>query len=332
MIKLQQNRYLWVHFAGLAFVPLLLDICLSGLASAGPALPFQGQFWVIALLTIPPALTMQWRKPFYVFSLPPVALKPAVLSNDQRRCLQIFKSWQIKALAISIALFSIWVLAQLYAMTPLISPLLQPKAGLVCATITFFLATTFMQIAVSAARALLISPEALQRVAAVEEGAIASDFLILGIRVNKLFLDTPTQVDPESNQSIPDSSRQSPSTQFATEPDTDQKPDTSKPEQLTATATAEPKKQEPQEPELKAQEAKEKTQDCKEQEPEEQEAEEVASEETEPPQPVDKPEQSMEEPLAATTQSATDNEEKERELEVVIPEPIPPEEVDDLPR
>ena len=68
MIELQQNRYLWVHFAGLAFVPLLLDICLAGFASAGPALPFGGQFWAIALLGITPALAMQWLKPFYVFS------------------------------------------------------------------------------------------------------------------------------------------------------------------------------------------------------------------------------------------------------------------------
>ena len=320
MIKLQQNRYLWVHFAGLAFVPLLLDICLAGLASAGPALPFQGQFWAIALLTIPPALTMQWRKPFYVFSLPPVALKPAVLSNDQRRCLQIFKSWQIKALAIAVALFSLWVLAQLYAMTPLISPLLQAKAGLACAAITFFLATTFMQIAVSAARALLISPEALQRVTAVDEGAIASDFLILGIRVNKLFLDTPTQAESEASPSIPDPSPQSPSTQSAVEPDTGQEQNTDKAEQLTEVAGTALKEQNP------------KGQALKEQEPEAIKSgeKEIKSGEKEPSQ-TDKPDEAIDEPLEAETPPVADNEEKERELEVVIPEPIPPEEVDDLP-
>ncbi|MGB3790483.1 MAG: low-complexity tail membrane protein [Phormidesmis sp.] len=198
MIELQQNRYLWVHFAGLACVPLLLDICLAGLASAGPALPFQGQFWAIALFGILPALAMQWLKPFYVFSLPPSALKPAALSEDQRRCLQIFKSWQIKALALLVAIFSLWLLAQIYVILPQIRPLLLPRAGLICGAIAFFTASTFMQISVSAGRALLIGPQALKRVPAVDESAIATDFLILGIRLNKLLPDAPTHTASES--------------------------------------------------------------------------------------------------------------------------------------
>ncbi|MEM8505142.1 MAG: low-complexity tail membrane protein [Cyanobacteria bacterium P01_D01_bin.1] len=193
MIELQQNRYLWIHFAGLAFVPLLLDICLAGLASAGPALPFGGQFWAIALFGITPALAMQWLRPFYIFSLPPSALKPAALSEDQRRCLQIFKSWQIKALAVLVAAFSLWLLKQIYVMLPQVSPLLTPKAGLIWGAIAFFAASTFMQISVSAGRALLISPTALKRVPAVEEGAIARDFLIFGIRLNKLLPETSNQ-------------------------------------------------------------------------------------------------------------------------------------------
>lgn len=190
MIELQQNRYLWVHFAGLAFVPLLLDISLAGFASAEPALPYGGQFWIIALLCISPALAMQWFKPFYVFSLPPSALKPSVLSEDQRRCLTIFKSWQIKALAIATAILSVWLLAQIYAMSPQVAPLFIPSAGLLVGASAFFVASTFMQISVSAGRALLIGPSALKRVDEVEENAIARDFLILGIRVNKLLPET----------------------------------------------------------------------------------------------------------------------------------------------
>ncbi len=198
MIELQQNRYLWVHFAGLAFVPLLLDICLAGLASAGPALPFQGQFWAIALFSILPAWAMQWLKPFYIFSLPPSALKPSALSEDQRRCLQIFKSWQIKALAVLVAIFSLWLLAQIYAVLPQIRPVLMPRAGLICGAFAFFTASAFMQISVSAGRALLVGPQALKRVPAVDAGAIATDFLILGIRLNKLLPEVPTQAASES--------------------------------------------------------------------------------------------------------------------------------------
>ncbi len=197
MIELQRNRYLWIHFAGLAFVPLLLDGCLAGLASAGPALPFGAQFWAIALFGITPALAMQWLKPFYVFSLPPSALKPAALSEDQRRCLQIFKSWQIKALAVLVAVLSLWLLKQVYVMLPQVSPMMTPRTGLALGAIAFFIASTFMQISVSAGRALLIGPSALKRVPAVEESAIASDFLILGIRLNKLLPDVPTQFGAE---------------------------------------------------------------------------------------------------------------------------------------
>ena len=145
---------------------------------------------------------MQWLKPFYIFSLPPSALKPAALSEDQRRCLQIFKSWQIKALAIGVAVFSLWLLAQVYGMTPQVSPVFTAKAGLVIGAIAFFVAATFMQISVSAGRALMISPQALKRVAAVDVGAIASDFLILGVRVNKLLPDISTQVP--ANQPVSD--------------------------------------------------------------------------------------------------------------------------------
>lgn len=198
MIELQQNRYLWIHFAGLAFIPLLLDIGLAGLASAGPALPFHGQFWAIALFGITPALAMQWFKPFYIFSLPPSALKPSVLSEDQRRCLQIFKSWQIKALALLMAGFSLWLLDQIYVMLPQVSPMLTPRAGLVWGAIAFFTASTFMQISVSAGRALLISPTALKRVPAVDEDVIAKDFLILGIRLNQLLPARPVQSATEA--------------------------------------------------------------------------------------------------------------------------------------
>lgn len=207
MIQLQQNRYLWVHVVSLAALPLLIDVCLAGLASAGPALAFGGQFWVIALLGVLPGLAMQWLRPFYVFSLPPLALKPAALSEDQRRCLTIFQSWQIKALAVAVALFSVWLLGKIYGLLPQISPLLTPKAGLICGAVAFFWVATFMQIAVSAMRALLIGPDALKRVKAIDEGAIASTFLMVGLPVGKLLPDSPTtdtseKAEPERKQPL----------------------------------------------------------------------------------------------------------------------------------
>ncbi len=194
-IQLQQNRYLWVYFAGLAAVPLLLDIGLAGLASAGPAFDYPAagslQFWAIALLGIIPTLWMQLAKPFYIFSLPPLALNPAKLTEDQRRCLQLLKSLQVKIIAGVTALFALWLLWQIYARSPQVTPVMTPTAGLISAAVAFFFTCAILQISVSAGRSLFVGPETLKRVVPVEVEAITSDFLVLGLRVNKLL---PSQV------------------------------------------------------------------------------------------------------------------------------------------
>ncbi len=203
-IQLQQNRYLWVHFAGLAAVPLLLDMCLAGLASAGPAFdyPTAGslQFWALALLGIVPTLWMQLAKPFYVFSLPPLALKPGELTEDQRRCLQLLKSLQVKIIAGVTAVFALWLLWQLYARSPQVTPLMSPSAGLISAAVAFFFICVVLQISVSAGRSLFVGPDTLKRVVPVEVSAIASDFLILGLQVNKIL---PSQVYASSPSESP---------------------------------------------------------------------------------------------------------------------------------
>ena len=200
---MQQNRYLWVHIAGLAVVPLLLDGCLAGLASAGPALPYGGQFWAIALISIAPSLAMQWLKPFYIFSLPPLALKPDALSDDQRRCLQLFQSWQVKAIAGLTAGLSYWLLAQLYVMSPRITPVFTPAGGLAIATLTFFIVCAILQISISSARVLLVSQRALQRVPAMETEKIRERFLILGFGLKQL-LPSPAEVSSSAESSASD--------------------------------------------------------------------------------------------------------------------------------
>ena len=195
MIELQQNRYLWVHFAALAAVPLLLDACLAGLASAGPAfgypLAYGGQFWLIALVGVLPPLAMQWLRPFYIYSLPPLALKPTALTDNDRRRLQLFQSWQVKAMSLVGAGVAVWLLAQVYRRSPQVMPLMTPMAGLVITVVAFFFMSLFLQLAAGCGRAIFVSPGALKRVPAYEEGAIARDFLILGVPLNQL-LPLPT--------------------------------------------------------------------------------------------------------------------------------------------
>lgn len=205
MIQLQQNRYLWVHFAALALVPLLLDFCLVGLASARSAFGYPTaygfQFWLVALVCVGPPLWMQIVRPFYVFSLPPLALRPDVLTEDQRRCLTVLTSWQMKALAGVSAVVLIWLLAQLYEQSVVVAKqsmaVMTPTAGMVSAVVAFFFACLFVQISVSAGRSLLVSPTALKRVPPYE-GAIAQNFLIAGFRIKKL-LPQPSPIPVSSS-------------------------------------------------------------------------------------------------------------------------------------
>mgnify|MGYP001793925801 CR=1 FL=1 len=203
MIELQQNRYLWIHFASLAMVPLLFDACLAGLASAGSAFQYPEaygfQFWVIALLGVVPPLVMQLLKPFYVFSLPPLALRPAALTLEQRRCLRLLTSWQVKALSVVSAGVSFELLLQVYERLPQITPVMTPMAGMVCSAISFFFMSLFLQLSISSARALLVGPSTLKRVPPYESDAIAQDFLILGFPLNNLLPANPAPSAEPSN-------------------------------------------------------------------------------------------------------------------------------------
>ena len=200
MFKVQQNRYLWVHLVGLAAVPLLLDICLAGLASARPAFNYAKvfglQFWTVALVGVVPSLWMQIQKPFYIYSLPPLAVNPSALSEGDRRSLTVLKSWQMKALAGLTAGFLIWLLAQLYAKLPQISPVMQPEVGLVSAITAFFFVCLFLQISVSVGRSLLIGQDTLQRVKPFEVSEISSSFLIPGLWVSKILPTQPIEAPP----------------------------------------------------------------------------------------------------------------------------------------
>lgn len=250
----QQNRYLWVQFVGLAAVPLLLDVCLAGLASSRTAFGFPTafglQFWLIAAMSILPPLVMQCLRPFYIFSLPPLALKPSVLSMNQRRCLRLLESWQIKALAVVSAGGSLWLLSQLYARSPRITPIMTPNTGIIATVVAFFWVCTFLQISISSARLLLVGPEAMKRVKPYEPPAIAANFCILGLRVGKIL---PMPSDKVITEPVKD--RITKSTSFYDQGDEPQKTTTinvatnERMEDDTAPAKPEPTEPEPTEPE-----------------------------------------------------------------------------------
>src|SRR4028118_1567963 len=84
--------FLWIHLAGLAAVPLALEFVWLGLAVGDPILPVWMELLLIAVVGIAPVLWMQLIRPFDIFSILVLALKPEQLTVEQRRILSLFKT------------------------------------------------------------------------------------------------------------------------------------------------------------------------------------------------------------------------------------------------
>ncbi|WP_316790972.1 low-complexity tail membrane protein [Thermoleptolyngbya oregonensis] len=188
------DPYLWVHLAGLAAVPLLAEVCLVGLAVGDPWLPVWLEVLLVGAVGIAPVLWMQWKRPFCIFSLTPLALRPDALSDDRRRMLHLFKGTEVQALAGSAAIALFLLLWQLFRFAPVATEaaatLPQNRAlGLLIAAIAFLLCNLFVQVPLSVIRALLSSDAAIAQFAPYTPDEVAKSFTIPGFRVKQIVPD-----------------------------------------------------------------------------------------------------------------------------------------------
>jgi hypothetical protein len=194
MGMLRPEPYLWVHLAGLAALPLTISLCLAGLASAEPHWPLWLEFGVVASLGIAPVLLMQWRQPFYIFSLGVFALKPSALNETQRQLLALFRTPTVRFLTLGGSLLSAIALWQLYQIAPF---MMQPVTveqgqvsarlgGLFLAALSFLASNLFLQVPLSVVPALLISDAALREIEPLTPQQIASGFTLVGAQVPQL--------------------------------------------------------------------------------------------------------------------------------------------------
>ncbi|PSB18251.1 low-complexity tail membrane protein [Phormidesmis priestleyi ULC007] len=185
------DPYLWIHAAGVAAVPLGLVVCLLGLAVGDPLLPVWLELGLIAIVGIAPIVWMQWQKPFYIFSLVAVAVKPERLTDDQRRILTLFKSRR-SPVWIGLGALVMWVLLwQIYLIAPIaadVTPFPVRGLGLGVAAIAFLASNLFLQVPLSVGRVLLASDQefAVAQPFAVEQ--ILPAFSVLGLKVNQIVL------------------------------------------------------------------------------------------------------------------------------------------------
>lgn len=189
MSSFKSEPFLWIHLAGLVVVPLALSALWLGLAIGDP-LPF---FWLELLVLIAvgvlPILWMQWSRPFDIFSILILAIKPDKLTSEQRQILSRFKTNKQRTLTLIAALVMVGLLWELYQLAPLasIAAAFLPQSrflGLLMAAIAFWACNLFVQVPVSVLGILSTSQQELAETDPYPTEKILQDFTAPGFQVD----------------------------------------------------------------------------------------------------------------------------------------------------
>ncbi|WP_338442579.1 low-complexity tail membrane protein [Synechococcus elongatus IITB4] len=183
--------FLWIHLAGLATAPLWAALFLFAIANPDPFLPSGFTAILAGLIGISSILWMQLRRPFYIFSLAVLTLKPEALQEGQRKLLRWFLSSLNRILAIATAIGLALILLQLYRWLPIVqlqNPLaaLDPFPAFLLAIVTVLALNLFVQVPVSVAPLLWLSESAIADSEPLAPGQIAQQFTILGLPLKGL--------------------------------------------------------------------------------------------------------------------------------------------------
>lgn len=183
--------FLWIHLAGLAALPLTLEVVWLGLAIGTPLLPAWLEFLLVAVVGIAPVLWMQLTRPFDIFSILVVAMKPEQLTQAQRKILRLLRTKTNPVVAIAGAILLVVILWQIYRVAPVATPVapLPPQwhlIGLLGASIAFLASHLFLQVPLSVAQVLFASESDFAATEPYPVENVSKDFTIPGVRVNKI--------------------------------------------------------------------------------------------------------------------------------------------------
>ncbi|MBN8563110.1 MAG: low-complexity tail membrane protein [Leptolyngbya sp. UWPOB_LEPTO1] len=190
------DPYLWIHLAGIAALPLSLLICLLGFAAGDPILPPWLEIGLVAIAGIAPIAWMQSQKPFCIFSLLFVALRPERLSELQRKLLALFLVRRSPIGIGLVALVLVLILRWIYAIAPIaeaITPISSHGLGLIVAAIGFLASNLFVQVPFSVFLVMASSDADVMQLEPIPVDQVAKRFLVFGIPVNQIVppLDVP---------------------------------------------------------------------------------------------------------------------------------------------
>ncbi len=183
--------FLWIHLAGLAALPLTLELVWLGLAVGDPVLPVWLELILVAGVGIVPVLWMQLTRPFDIFSILVLAMKPERLTQEQRRLLSLFKTKTNPLLTIAATVFLLWVLWQIYRVAPIAAAVvpLPPGwrvVGLLAAGLGFLASNLFLQVPLSVALVLLSSEAEFAATEPYPIEKIPQSFTVPGVQVNQI--------------------------------------------------------------------------------------------------------------------------------------------------
>jgi hypothetical protein len=134
---------------------------------------------------------MQLNRPFDIFSILVLAMKPEQLTVEQRRLLSLFKRKTNQVLIIAATVFMLWVLWQIYRVAP-VAAAVAPFApgwriaGLLWAGLAFLVSNLFLQVPLSVAQVLLTSESEWATTEPYPVEKLPQDFTIPGVRVNQI--------------------------------------------------------------------------------------------------------------------------------------------------
>lgn len=183
--------FLWIHLAGIAALPLTLELVWLGLAVGDPILPVWLELLLVVVIGLVPVLWMQLTRPFDIFSILVLGIKPEKLTTRQRQLLSLFKTKTNQALAIAAAFFMIWVLWSIYRDAPVVAAIAPFDSGwrllgLLWAGAAFLLSNLFLQVPLSVAQVLLVSESEFAATEPYPIEQVLQDFTLPGVRVNRI--------------------------------------------------------------------------------------------------------------------------------------------------
>jgi len=189
--EFKSEPFLWIHLAGLAAVPIWLELGWLGLATGDPVLPGAVEVGLVALVSGALPAGMQLLRPFYIFSIPGLMVRPEQLAKSQRQILRQMHDRRNYGIMLAVPLLWAAIVAQLYRLAPLASaasplPASWHLVGLAIAIAAFTLANLMTQVPLAVLQVLLTPGTALAALEPYPVEHIAQDFTGFGWPVDRI--------------------------------------------------------------------------------------------------------------------------------------------------